>query len=342
MKTNHALLTSPAHPLEGHIRNYLRHLAVRNFSPQTIKSQRKQLAFFLSFFQSLCVDGPRLVTKDAISAFQVYVHEHRKQDGTALAASTQRQWLTAIKGLCAWLVRQGVLDRNPAADLEMPRAEHRLPRAVLTPLEAERVLAVPDIAQPFGLRDRAILEVFYSSGIRRNELCHLDLTDVQFERGLLHVRQGKGRKDRFVPVGPRALAWVEDYLQRARPRLGLRQDPRALFVGKHGQRVHPSRLAAHVHKLINKAGLGKSGSCHLFRHSFATALLENGCDLPHIQAMMGHAKLETTAIYLHVGMRDIKAAHLKHHPANRPGAGTMPEQNRSREEQLEFDLKQKR
>jgi integrase/recombinase XerD len=249
------------------IQDYLQHLAVRNFSPQTILSQRKQLRLFEQFCETQGVTRPLEITRSAVEAFQLHVHLYRKKDGMPLAASTQRQWLTAVKGLCTWLVRRGAIARNPAGDLQMPRAERRLPRAVLTPAEVECVLAVPDVDTPFGLRDRAILEVFYSTGIRRNELCNLTLGDVDVARGLLHVRQGKGHKDRFAPIGPRAIAWTQAYLKGARPKLGRRQHPEALFVGIHGQKVHPSRLAAHVHKLIAKADVGKLGSCHMFRQN---------------------------------------------------------------------------
>lgn len=190
--------------------------------------------------------------------------------------------------------------------------------------EVERVLAVPDVATPFGLRDRAILEVFYSTGVRRNELCHLDLADLDGTRGVVCVRQGKGRKDRYAPIGHRALAWVAQYLKLSRPQLARPPESPALFLGIHGQRVHPSRLASHVHDLIQRAFPGRAGSCHAFRHAFATSLLENGCDLRHIQLMLGHVKLETTALYLHVHVQDLKTAHERCHPASRTGPDKLP------------------
>ena len=215
-----------------------------------------------------------------------------------------------------WLIRKGHLLANPASDLEMPRKEHRLPRVILSHPEVEMVLAVPDTTIPYGLRDRAILEVFYSTGVRRSEICNFNLSDVDFGREIVCVRLGKGKKDRFVPIGKRALVWVEQYIVKGPPFLGKTQDKDSLFVGIHGKRVNPARLASHVHGLVLRAGIGKQGSCHLFRHAFATALLENGCDLSHIQAMLGHAKLETTAIYIHLNMRDLKAAHRKFHPTS--------------------------
>lgn len=301
------------------IPRYLEHLAVRHYSPQTILSQSKQLRHFRQFCGEVGVCQATAVTRQNILDYQTHLfHYYRKKRGGVLANGTQRQWLTAVVSFMAWLTRQGFIPFNPASELEMPRTEHRLPKAILTHGDVERVLRIPDTTTPFGLRDRAILEVFYSTGIRRNELCQLNLTDLDFQRGGLRVEQGKGRKDRYVPIGARALGWVEKYLTHSRPRLGKMGDPVALFLGKTGRRVHPGRLAAHVHQLIGQARLGKTGSCHLFRHSFATALLENGCDIRHIQAMMGHAKLETTAIYIHLSMRDLKTAHEKYHPAKLP------------------------
>ncbi len=327
MKTDHANHTSESHPatteetlrLLDLVQRHLDHLAVRNYSPQTILSQIKQLRYFRQFCERRGVTCVDQITRQCILDYQAQLFlRYRKKDGGKLAVSTQKQWLMAVTGFMAWSTRQGFIPFNPASDLEMPRGEYRLPRAILTVGEVERVLKIPDTSTPFGLRDRAILEVFYSTGIRRNELCRLNLTDLDSERGVVRVEQGKGRKDRYVPIGTRALYWVEKYLIHSRPQLGKITDKDAVFLGKKGQRVHPGRLASHVHALIARARLGKAGSCHIFRHAFATALLENGCDLRHIQAMLGHVKLETTAIYTHLNMRDLKAAHEKYHPAKLP------------------------
>jgi len=299
-----------------YICEYLNSLRVRNYSPQTIESQRKQLRYFHQFCEKQHIHLLDDVSRDVVGIYQARLHEYRKKDGAPLAVSTQKQWLGAVKVFFIWLIRKGHLLANPASDLEMPRKEHRLPRVILSHPEVEMVLAVPDTSKRFGLRDRAILEVFYSTGIRRSEICNLNLTDVDFGRELVCIRLGKGKKDRFVPIGKRALMWVERYVAKARPLLGATQDKDSLFVGRQGKRMNPARLASHVHRLVLRSGIGKKGSCHLFRHAFATALLENGCDLSHIQAMLGHAKLETTAIYIHLNMRDLKAAHRKFHPTS--------------------------
>lgn len=314
--TNIVSPTSTSKSLEQFISEYLTALAVRNYSPQTIESQTKQLRYFHHFCGEQKTHQINEVTREAVGIYQARLHCYRKKDGAPLAVSTQKQWLGAVKVFFAWLIRKGHLLANPASDLEMPRKEHRLPRVILSQPEVEMILAVPDTDKRFGLRDRTILEVFYSTGLRRGEICNLNLTDVDFGRELVCVRLGKGKKDRFVPIGKRALMWVEKYVVKSRPLLGATQDKDALFVGLQGRRVNPARLASHIHRIVLRSGVGKQGSCHLFRHAFATALLENGCDLSHIQAMLGHAKLETTAIYIHLNMRDLKAAHRKYHPTS--------------------------
>jgi integrase/recombinase XerD len=308
--------SSASNTLKQFISEYLSTLAVRNYSPQTIESQTKQLRYFCQFCGEEQIHNLDEVTREAVGIYQARLHYYRKKDGAPLAVSTQKQWLGAVKVFFVWLIRRGHLLANPASELEMPRKEHRLPRVILSHPEVEMVLAVPDTSKRFGLRDRAILEVFYSTGVRRSEICNLNLADVDFGREIVCIRLGKGKKDRFVPIGKRALMWVEKYVVKSRPFLGAIQNKDALFVGMQGRRVNPGRLASHIQRIVLRSGVGKKGSCHLFRHAFATALLENGCDLSHIQAMLGHAKLETTAIYIHLNMRDLKAAHRKFHPTS--------------------------
>jgi integrase/recombinase XerD len=194
-----------------------------------------------------------------------------------------------------------------------------LPRAVLSASEAERVLARPDPGTPLGLRDRAILEVLYSTGIRRMELIGLDLSDLDAERGLLFIREGKGRKDRLVPIGDRAIHWTHRYLDQTRPRLLRNHDPGALFLGARGARVRPTRLTERMHGYVLAAGLGKSGSCHIFRHTMATLMHDGGADIRDLQEMLGHALLSTTQIYTHVSVARLKAVHTRTHPARFAG-----------------------
>ena len=214
-----------------------------------------------------------------------------------------------------WLCRQNLLLSNPASDLLLPRLEKRLPKHVLTAREAESVLNQPDVTEPMGVRDRAILEVFYPTEMRRSELAHLQLFDIDAERGTVMVRMGKGKKDRMIPIGERALRWIERYSEDVRPGLVGEVEDGTLFLTNLGEAFTPNRLTQMVRGYVQGADLGKSGSCHLFRHACATLMLENGADIRFIQQMLGHAKLETTEIYTHVSIRQLKAIHESTHPA---------------------------
>jgi integrase/recombinase XerD len=232
-----------------------------------------------------------------------------------LGISTQRNRITTIKHLFAWMGKQRLVEANPAADLELPRPEHRLPVEALSRSQIEAVLSVPEIKDALGLRDRAILELFYSTGIRRTELARLDLSALNQEKQILWVRKGKGRKDRVVPVGSRALYWVTRYLDEVRPLLTQKPDEPALFLTGYGDAFNPEVIGRKISGFIQKADINRQGGPHLLRHTCATHMLEGGADIRYIQQLLGHAKLETTAIYTHVSIQELKAVHARCHPA---------------------------
>jgi len=241
-----------------------------------------------------------------------------------LPSGTQKAWLAVLSSFFSYLTKESLVLYNPASDLELPRKEYRLPKAVLSSAEAEAVMNVPDLTTALGIRDRAILEVLYSTGIRRQELGHLDQGDLDSDRGLVRIEQGKGHRDPYVPIGERAVEWTEKYLVEVRPRLCFSLNEPALFLNTLGQRIHPNRLGSQVHEIIRASGIGKQGSCHLFRHTFATLLLENGCDVRYVQEMLGHSKLETTALYTHVSVRTLNETHARYHPAKLPNETSLP------------------
>lgn len=213
---------------------------------------------------------------------------------------------------------------NPAAEVELPKVPKRLPKAVFTAREAELVLSIPDTSTVMGLRDRAILEVFYSTAIRRAELTRLRIQDIDMERGMMFVFEGKGKKDRWVPIGERALAWINAYREQARERLVRRVDDGTLFLTNRGGALSVVRLTALVEGYIKQADTGKKGSCHLFRHSTATILLDSGMDLRYLQSLLGHAEISTTQIYTQVSMGRLKEQHAAMHPGKLPQAGQFP------------------
>ncbi|MBV8272148.1 MAG: site-specific tyrosine recombinase XerC [Cupriavidus sp.] len=248
----------------------------------------------------------------------------RKANGAPLSATTQASRITPIRKWFRWLVRQNRILYNPAADLDLPKVEERLPKHVLTIEEVERVLAQPDLTTPLGVRDRAMLEVLYSTGMRRMEIIGLQQRGVDDERGTLLIRQGKGKKDRMVPIGDRALAWLAKYRDEVRPELAPAGDDDTLFLTVSGQAFSDNRMTQMVRVYVRAAGLGNIGSCHLFRHAMATQMLENGADVRFIQAMLGHADIKTTQVYTRVSIRALKDIHTATHPDHWHAAGAGP------------------
>ena len=180
------------------------------------------------------------------------------------------------------------------------------------------MLAIPDTATVLGLRDRAILELLYSTGLRRQELIDLEVSSLDLARGVIAVRLGKGRKDRFVPVSRRAASWIARYLTTSRPALLAGSSCRAVFVTTHRGPMSPERMTVLVRRYVEAAALGKRGSCHLFRHTVATLMLEGGADLRFVQALLGHADISTTQLYTRVAIRSLQAVHQQAHPGSRP------------------------
>ena len=262
-----------------------------------------------------------------LERFQRHVYYYRQRNGQPLSLSSQSHRLTSLRRWFAWLVRQRILEHDPAHDLQLPRDERRLPRHPLSVREVEAVLAQADLTTPHGLRNRAILEVLYSTGLRRDEALGLEHTDLDRERGTLLVRSGKGKKDRFVPIGARALAWIDKYLAEARPLLAHRAETPLVFVSKNGHRLHANQLSKIVRDYLRAAGIAKPGACHLFRHTTATLMLEAGADVRYIQALLGHTRLSTTQIYTHVSITKLREVHQRTHPARLfrlPGAPQPP------------------
>ena len=297
---------------------YLENLAVRNYSPNTIEGRRADLKTFNAWAHERTLTRAAEITRPILESYQRSLWRCERPNGKRLSISTQRGKLGTLKDWFGWLVRQNVLPANPASELELPRMEKRLHAEALSLREVEIILAAPDLRDPLGIRDRALLEMLYSCGLRRAELAKLEITDLNRDRRTLQIRQGKGNKDRVIPIGQRALAWVERYLNEVRPRLCLDTRQRALFLTGCGGPFNPDILSRMVAAFIRKAEIGRPGSCHLFRHTCATHLLEGGADIRYIQQLLGHEKLETTAIYTEVSIVQLQLVHARCHPAEQP------------------------
>lgn len=309
-------LENPTDPqgMAAWMRRYLEHQTTLGLAAHSLERIRGDLMRFGVWCEERGLMRPPELTVPILERYQRYLFYYRKKDGAPLSAATQVRELARLKHWCRWLVRQRGLLSNPAADLEMPRVSRRNVPRVLTPAEVETILAQPDVQTPTGLRDRAILEVLYSTGIRRMELANLTVFDVQWTRGTVFVRQGKGRKDRLVPIGERAMAWVRTYLDEARPTLAADPSETTLFLSTDGQRLHLNTLTVLARRMVRQAGIVKAGACHLFRHAAATFMLENGADIRYIQAMLGHADIGTTQVYTHVSIEKLRAIHAATHP----------------------------
>lgn len=293
---------------------YLQWLLERNYSTRTVQSRRYALEDFLQWCRDRDLIRSDSITKPVLESYQRFLYRYRKVNGKPLGFSTQRGKLSGLKDFFRWLCRQNYLLYNPASELELPRPEKRLPEEPLSAQQLEAIFALPDLVDLLGLRDRAILELFYSTGMRRSELVALEVSAVNLERFTIQIRQGKGKKDRVVPSGLRALFWVERYLQEVRPHLLLNNAEQALFITSYGERFHADFLSRLVASYIKRANIGRTGSCHLFRHTCATHMLENGADIRFIQQLLGHEKLETTQIYTEVSIRQLKEVHTRTHP----------------------------
>jgi integrase/recombinase XerD len=296
---------------------HLDSLRVKGYSERTVKSAEWTISEFVVWAEERGVRRAQDVTKPMLERYQRTLFYAEKPDGAPLTLSTQHHRLSFLKQFFRWLTRNNFILSNPASELELPKVEKRLPKHVLTHAEAEQILAQPELDKPHGIRDRAILETFYSTGIRRSELSGVRLWDVDTERGILTVRQGKGRKDRVVPIGERASAWVEKYVREVRASFVVEPDAGYVFLSADGEPIAPKTLSLYVSRYVKASGLLKTGSCHLFRHAMATAMLENGADVRMIQAMLGHVRLTTTEIYTHVSIRKLKEIHTATHPSAR-------------------------
>jgi len=229
-----------------------------------------------------------------------------------LGARSQARHLFAVRGFYRFALREGLAERDPTENLRPPKAFRALPRC-LTPAQVEALLAAPDVTEPVGLRDRAILEVMYATGLRASELTSLTVEGVDMDLGVVRVL-GKGRKERLVPLGREARRWVRRYASEAREAFAGGRPSPLLFLSRRGGRLSPMGLWGLVRRHAVTAGVEGVLTPHVLRHSFASHLLEHGADLRALQAMLGHADISTTQIYTHVTRERLRRLYDQFHP----------------------------
>ena len=286
------------------LKRFLNYLAVeKGLARNSLESYERDLR---KYFVFLKLKAPEAIGPQDVLAFLSHC------SSAGLATPSVARSLSAVRGFHKYLLIDGLARTDPTENIETPRGWKRLPRT-LNSGEVESLLDQPDRSTPRGLRDKAMLELLYATGLRASELVGLRLQDVNLERGYV-MTVGKGSKERTVPLGEVALVRLKDYLDRARPLLLKGSEADALFVTSRKRQISRQMFWEGIKQYVRKAGIMKNVSPHTLRHSFATHLLDNGADLRAVQAMLGHADISTTQIYTHVSRERLRQTHEKYHP----------------------------
>ncbi len=293
--------------MEQRLDQFLHYLIVeKGLSKNTIEAYSHDLTRFLGYLREKGPTHLRDIGKFDVRGFLLSLK--RKN----LSTKSIGRDLSAIRTFFRFLIQEGILETNPIEDLESPKAAKTLP-VILSLKEIEQILEQPDLHTPLGIRDRAMLEMLYATGMRVSELTHLPTHQVNLEGGYV-LLYGKGSKERIVPLGSEAMNWVTLYLRSARGILAKRKESPFLFINRSGRGMSRQGFWKNLKDYARKAGLRKRITPHLLRHSFASHLLERGADLRSVQMMLGHVDISTTQIYTHVTGERLKKIHKQYHP----------------------------
>lgn len=294
--------------MEEFLKEYLVHLKLeKNLSVNTISSYRNDLTAFLSFLKDKNIIDPSEVNPEHISSFFKLLNE------LGLSGTSSARYFSSLKGFFLFLIKNKYILKNPIEKISAPKLSKKLP-SVLDVYEVEKILSQPDISDKFGLRDKAMLELFYACGTRVSELINLKISDLFFSDEIIRVF-GKGSKERLIPIGSSAIKWINDYLKLSRPLLMKKsKSENYLFLNSRSSKLSRMGVWKIIDRYVKEAGIEKEVHPHTFRHSFATHLLEGGADLRAVQEMLGHADISTTQIYTHIDRDYIKQVHKQYHP----------------------------
>ncbi len=276
----------------------------KGLSRNTLEAYRRDLNALDTWLEGQEITG---VTS---SLLLKYLAERHRQ---GVSARTSAREMSTFRSFFGWMIRENLIDEDPASAIPLPKIGRHLP-ATLSEVEVERLLAAPEIDTPRGLRDRAMIELLYATGLRVSELVGLRVTNFNLRQGVVRVDAGKGDKDRLVPVGEVAQDWLQRFLAEAREMLLGEYKSEALFPGRHGQFMTRQTFWYAIKRYALSAGIEHKLSPHVLRHAFATHLLNHGADLRSVQMMLGHTDLSTTQIYTHVAATRLKSLHQEHHP----------------------------
>lgn len=303
--------------MQEHLRSYIHFLTLeKNVSDNTIASYKHNISRYINFLESKNIHSPGNISEEIVSDFI------KSLSKLLLSPKSISQNISAIKSFHKFLIGDGIAKNDPTQNISTPKLPKNLPE-VLNIEEIELILKQPDTSEPLGMRDRAVLETLYATGMRVSELTNLKQNDIIFETGIVRVF-GKGSKERIVPIGNSAIEWIKKYQSEVRiilanptSRSGKKRFPRSqdvLFLNAHGRPLTRMAIWNIVDKYSKQAYIEKAVHPHTFRHSFATHLLEGGADLRAVQEMLGHSDISTTEIYTHVDKEYLKEVHKTFHP----------------------------
>ena len=294
--------------METFIKEYLAHLKLeKNLSNNTISSYRNDLTSFNEFLNNLKVADPSEISSDHLNGFFKLLKE------LGLVGSSAARYFSSLKGFFLFLIRNKYIVKNPIDKISAPKTSKKLP-GVLDVSEIEKILSLPDVDNKLGLRDKAILELFYACGTRVSELINLKVNDLFLNEEVIRVL-GKGSKERLIPIGSSAIEWISEYLTKSRPLLMKKlKSENYLFLNLRSTKLSRMGVWKIIERYVKEADIKKDVHPHTFRHSFATHLLEGGADLRAVQEMLGHADISTTQIYTHIDRDYIKQVHKQYHP----------------------------
>ena len=295
---------------------FLQYLESACLARRTIIGYDGQLNYFFSYLLTqtkLSVISD--ITKEVIRGYQTYLSTKSEINEKLLSLTTQTRRLITVKNFCKFLVELEYIQNDVSSRVKLPKQSKSLPKGILTLNQLSKILSQPDITTPLGLRDRTILEILYSTGIRNKELRDLKLKDIDTSRNELRVIKGKGNKSRIVPTGEICSTFIDDYIRKARPCL-VKFNPQTenLFVSKRSKLLNSYDLSKIVEKYCKKSGIKEKITPHSLRHTMATHMLKNKAPLRHIQLILGHSSINSTQIYTHVEISDLQKIHQQCHP----------------------------
>lgn len=287
--------------------DYLHYLKVeRGLSENTIASYGIDLKLFLEYLRKNDIPSFKQVNKEVIVNYMQAEKNNNKANSSILRS------VSSLRKFFQYLAQEKIIEKDPMLLIDTPKKKQHLPQ-VLTKEEVEKLLHSPNTGQVLGLRDRAMLELMYATGLRISEIINLKLEDLHLTMGTLQTL-GKGHKERIVPVGDEAIKWVNRYLEEARPKLLKQKRSNYLFLNFHGNNLTRQGVWKNLKAEVRKAGIQKNITPHTLRHSFATHILENGADLRIVQELLGHADISTTQIYTHLSNKQLADIYNRAHP----------------------------